>query len=604
MNRNRPPALTSPWKIGFLVSLLLVAMAIGVGFFVTRTFGLHWTWIEVAGTNWQQWRFHSDRFVTELFPLVLAVVLLSLVAYFTITGAVRRYRAYLDSGLDYNHLVASLSGIDDIDDAETSKALDRHPDLRDFLLRIRERVVERERVVNEKEEMLAARAEQIEGSEALAADAGVLVSAIMNGRDGFASELALAHPRMKDVEKAIREHLLAAPAAPAGAGPAAADVETAVRAAFEAARGDVHRALAALESQASTLRRQAEACEQSLGAAAGAPSPGPVLAAMDECAGTLAAVVEEARALAIRSAMTATERGDAESVEMAESLRAIAERMAQAVSAWEVASSQARTALAGESGGEGPAEAMRSLAQSISRFVASLESTARDIDARLGGVAGADADVAIEEAAPGLGDATPEAEDDASFEFQGAAPIFRETDAVESPDLVGLERDTDPVAGVMHDAATPAAPRRDATSTAAEAPAAPAASEPPAAPQASGAAPTTGAPQAAGAPEPNAVELGESVQAPEAGLSRADASPSPDDAMFEEFVTAPGPGAATGAVAGGGVGGGAAEVPGAGADPGAKAPAGAAPSDEGGDVIDLYELGAVDYEPENALHNV
>jgi len=95
VNRNKRPALTSPWKIGFLVSLLLVTVSIGVGFAITRTFGVAWSWIHTGDGSWA---FDLDAFLNEMLPLVVIVPVMSLLSYFVITGAVRKYRAYLDSG--------------------------------------------------------------------------------------------------------------------------------------------------------------------------------------------------------------------------------------------------------------------------------------------------------------------------------------------------------------------------------------------------------------------------------------------------------------------------------------------------------------------------
>ena len=123
MDRNKPPALTSPWKIGFFVSLLLVALSIGVGFFITRSFDVSWTWVEFGDGSWSSWKFHLDSFMREMLPLVVAVPLCSLISYFLIAGAVRKYKAYLDSGLDYKNLVRSIRRIEDLQDEGRIKKL-------------------------------------------------------------------------------------------------------------------------------------------------------------------------------------------------------------------------------------------------------------------------------------------------------------------------------------------------------------------------------------------------------------------------------------------------------------------------------------------------
>ena len=63
------------------------------------------TWVEFGDGSWSSWKFHFDSFMREMLPLVVVVPLFSLISYFLIAGAVRKYKAYLDSGLDYNQLV-------------------------------------------------------------------------------------------------------------------------------------------------------------------------------------------------------------------------------------------------------------------------------------------------------------------------------------------------------------------------------------------------------------------------------------------------------------------------------------------------------------------
>jgi len=205
VSRNKRPTLTSPWKIGFLVSLLLVTVSIGVGFAITRTFGVAWSWIQFGEGNWA---FHLDAFMKEMLPLVVIVPVMSLLSYLAITGAVRRYRAYLDSGLDYKNLVKSVRRIDDLQENRI-KSLGDYPELRDSLLKLRERVAEREKALDEREAGIGATQEEVEAADAIKAEARVLTGAISNGPvDGFAEELALSVPEMKGIEQAIRENLL------------------------------------------------------------------------------------------------------------------------------------------------------------------------------------------------------------------------------------------------------------------------------------------------------------------------------------------------------------------------------------------------------------
>lgn len=206
MDRNKRPALTSPWKIGFLVSLLLVVVSIGVGIVITRTFDVTWSWVElVEGT----FVFDKEAFLGEMLPLVVLVPLMALVACFLITGAVRRYKSYLDSGLDYKHLLNSVKQVEDLGE-ESIKSLSGYPELKDFLFNIGSRIREREKALAEKESSLNLLNGQIKNADHFKAELGVLIGAIKRGsEDGFKKELALTIEELKQIESAIVEHLVA-----------------------------------------------------------------------------------------------------------------------------------------------------------------------------------------------------------------------------------------------------------------------------------------------------------------------------------------------------------------------------------------------------------
>ncbi len=205
MDRNKRPALTSPWKIGFLVSLLLVTVSIGVGFAITRTFSVTWSWIHIGDGTWA---FSKDAFFQEMLPLIVIVPVMSLVAYFLITGAVRKYRAYLDSGQDYKNLVKSIRKIGDLDENRI-KRLSDFPELRDSLTKLRDRIADREKALDQREAGIVAQQDEVTAAEQFKAETKLLVGAINQGPvDGFAEELALSIPELKNAEEAIRNHLL------------------------------------------------------------------------------------------------------------------------------------------------------------------------------------------------------------------------------------------------------------------------------------------------------------------------------------------------------------------------------------------------------------
>lgn len=214
MVRNKRPALTSPSKIGFLVSLFLVTVSVGVGFAITRTFGVTWSWIQFGDGLWalDSWVFDRTAFFNEVLPLVVFVPVMSLLAYLLVTGAVRKYKASPDSGGDYKRLVRALKKIDDLREDRIS-SLGDFPELRDVLLKIRNRISEREKSLEEKDASLGSRGPEVSIADQVKAETGVLIGAISRGpADGFSGELALALPELKQIENAIREHLLGAKA--------------------------------------------------------------------------------------------------------------------------------------------------------------------------------------------------------------------------------------------------------------------------------------------------------------------------------------------------------------------------------------------------------
>jgi len=558
----KPPALTSPWKVGFLVSLLLVAMAIGVGFFITRVFGLSWGWIEFAGGSWDAWTFHSDRFLREMGPLVMLVPVLSMVAYFLVTGAVRRYRAYLNSGADYFHLVQTLSTIEDISDEKHIKTLSEHTELRDFLLKIRDEVRERGQIVEEKEEMLAARAESLESGDAMAVESGVLVSAIMNGRDGFAGELTLTHPQLKEIDAAIRENLLT----PAEDASASAEGEPErpqadefgaryreVAGQFEACVEDIRREAVAFVDDASRL--------VSFGGASAVA--GSALSGLDAVAHSLSELGEETRALAIQMAMKASSSGDTAVVEMAESLRGVAERFGGVSARWEseaVAVRDAAMPSPAPDAGQELAERAQTLARTVEALSRSVEQFREDVGAPAGG---GPAEVHAATASPAgvpVGDVDVD-----GFERQSMEPVLAEP-ATGADSIPEVQQDPDPIGGMK----SPAANSAEETNLFADIPGAP------------GVAGPGGADKAVVPDVPVGIE-----KAPQAAEPGA-AGPAPRtevvDSLFEEIAPKVEPAASPAGQAS--------------ESPNAESPA----ADDG--VVDLYALGAVDYEPQNAFHQV
>lgn len=162
MKRTKPPVLTSPSKIGFFVSLMLVSVSIGVAYFYSRRFGVSW---DLLGRDWlnrNEWLgiVRGEGFLFEMLPLVGLVAVVSMFAYLVITGAVRKYKRYLDSGCDYRNLLSSLKDLEDLEDKRKIERIKNHPELKRLLLGLAETIEERDRQLGEREGALEARLEE------------------------------------------------------------------------------------------------------------------------------------------------------------------------------------------------------------------------------------------------------------------------------------------------------------------------------------------------------------------------------------------------------------------------------------------------------------
>jgi hypothetical protein len=211
VKRPKMPVLTSPWKIGFFVSLLLVVVSAGVAYFFVRR-------SEFAGTTPEltSWSSVVESFrppngaVIEFWPLLAVVGVSSLLAYFLITRAVRQYKAFLDSGYDYKNLLASIREIDDLEDRSRIGKLQNHPELRDFLIGIREMTAARTKELDKREESLDRRAQRADGDDVdyrsrLSLECDRLVDAIQVARaTGFPDTVELAIPQLQSVRQALR----------------------------------------------------------------------------------------------------------------------------------------------------------------------------------------------------------------------------------------------------------------------------------------------------------------------------------------------------------------------------------------------------------------
>jgi len=147
--RKKPPVLTSPWKIGMFVALMLLVTGSGVGYYFVRTYAIGLTWL---GPDKSRWIVDSYAFFKETYPLAAGMVLMSLIAYFIIASAVRRYRYYLDSGQDYRRMVSLAESIDDLTNPAQIARLSDYPELQDVLRNYGDQIREISAEINERQD--------------------------------------------------------------------------------------------------------------------------------------------------------------------------------------------------------------------------------------------------------------------------------------------------------------------------------------------------------------------------------------------------------------------------------------------------------------------
>lgn len=352
MDRKKP-ALTAPWKVGFLVALLLVVTSIGVAYFITGTFGVTWHWLEMNGPSPAQWSFNPGAFLEEMAPLVALTSLLAFGAFVLVAGAVRRYKNQTDNGADYRQLLKSIKSVEDLEDEEVLDQLKKHPELREFVLGIKNRVAAFERQQGERDRRVpeaGGNGRRAQDSPTLGAECAVLASAAINGRDGFSRELALTIPELKQIERAVRQAFAAtvpAPAAPASDG-ARAELES-LRAKVRGAAVSVRRDANACAAGAREVEEMLASLRQTLGSVTGAATPvadaSALLSQVDATASALGALGEETRRIAIASALQASGGADNDAIRVADEVRAIATRFNSVAQQWKQLAPALRTAL-------------------------------------------------------------------------------------------------------------------------------------------------------------------------------------------------------------------------------------------------------------------
>lgn len=128
--RDRKPVLTSPWKIGTLVALMLTATSFGVGYYMVKIYNIDLYWLS---SDISRWGVDSYQFFREIYPAAAGVMLLALFSYFVIASAVRRYKYYLNSGQDYRKMISLADSIDDLTNPAQIARLSEYPELQEVL---------------------------------------------------------------------------------------------------------------------------------------------------------------------------------------------------------------------------------------------------------------------------------------------------------------------------------------------------------------------------------------------------------------------------------------------------------------------------------------
>jgi hypothetical protein len=369
--RKKPPVLTSPGKVGFLVALLLVVTALGVSYFISGTFGLQWKWLEIGGGSSTGVSFDFGAFVDEMVPLIALVSLLAFASHVLVAGAVRRYKSTVDTGSDFRDLLRSFRNLD-FDDEERLEELKQHPELREFVMGIRNRVAARERqqVEREKRHEAPSRSSGDRGSAGFASECSVLLGAIVDGKDGFGRDLALTIPELKQIERALRERLAQKPVD-----------HDAPKRELEALRATVDSTMAAVRGGAAAARRDAGACvtgareieamlnsvKQSIEALAvpTAVRDGVAVGAkrVDAVAESMATLGEETKRVAIAAALQASGAGPGDDpIKVADEIRTIATKFNAVAQQWREASPPVKSAIETVARGTANAEARREAA--------------------------------------------------------------------------------------------------------------------------------------------------------------------------------------------------------------------------------------------------
>jgi hypothetical protein len=322
VKRTKSPTLTSPWKIGFLVSLMLVFVSIGVSYYFVHQYGVPLNILERDWLDRAEWLgvIRGEGFLFEMLPLAGLVAVMAMISYMTITAAVRRYKKYLDSGHDYKNLLSSLKEIEDLEDKKKIERIKNHPELKRLLLGVAESLEEKERLLSEREggletrvaDALAAREKEIQEDIARECDR---LSKAVEARSLDPSAIEFANPDLARLSKAVERALQA------NAGPAPTDLEVSYTEMRKTAE-TFQTKLREISEELRLSRETAQGIEQQMRAVARADAPNPgggdteraakeirtvlgSLRDLDDLAAAIDLTAEETRGIAINTALRA-----------------------------------------------------------------------------------------------------------------------------------------------------------------------------------------------------------------------------------------------------------------------------------------------------------
>jgi hypothetical protein len=150
-------------------------------------------------------------------PLVALITIASLIAYFAITSAVRKYKAFLDSGHDYRRLISAIEKFDDLDGENFARRLGKYPELRKFLTSVRDQIRRKERELEDREKKFKKQMRNDGDNEKFEKECRTLAEAVSDLIRGEVHEdLHITSPGLASIENNLRSFSLDGQETPAG----------------------------------------------------------------------------------------------------------------------------------------------------------------------------------------------------------------------------------------------------------------------------------------------------------------------------------------------------------------------------------------------------